>query len=696
MKKLFLFLMFIPFIVLAKGNDDVYIDSISLIEKSDNVIEKEQASIDELKIGINISMSDVGDSIKYKVVLKNDSNIDYEISYSSKNNETDYFKYDLVSKDDSFVVKAKSSKEFELTIKYDKAILNKDFSDGIFKENQTMLIDLSNKGVNPNTKAINILIISILLLISLILFLYFYKKYKKIEILSLIFLLLIPFAVKAYNKLEVILNCQIEVRKEMVKECTYDGPLEVGAVYRDGNFLYHYRQHDTSIFEGGWEDFPEDYEDGWGFIYLGGYNSWNGENYDDTIETNSVCTTINGKPIVSAFGAFVDANLDIIDFSTFDTSHIVDMTAMFSSAEATKEIDFSGFDTSNTKDMYLLFEDAKIPRIDLSTWDTSNATVLMDMFARTETNYLDVSSFTFNNASYLSAMFSGIKIPELDLSSWDTSNILGMREMFSGVEMDDLNISNFNWKSISGDEYDGIYRMFANAKFNTLTLGEVNLDKAEYFNGVFSDSEIHSLDVESINIPKVKFMDGTFYNATIDNLDMSKFTNANSLNTMRSTFHSYRGDTINFIGFDTPNLSSLDSTFQEAQLETLDLSALDTSSVTSMFSTFKESKIKNLKINSSNKLTSTLRMFEGAEIDELDLSEFDTSNVTNMNYMFSRIKIPVLNLESFTLNSSVNMGYMFNSCEIEEGYAKDQASANKYNSVGTTKIPDSVRFIVRQ
>ena len=75
---IFFITVLIPFIVNAEtcDMDKISIDSVTMNEKSDNVVEIDNATINRNIINVNLSMLDVGDSIEYKVLVKNRDNKD--------------------------------------------------------------------------------------------------------------------------------------------------------------------------------------------------------------------------------------------------------------------------------------------------------------------------------------------------------------------------------------------------------------------------------------------------------------------------------------------------------------------------------------------------------------------------------------------------------------------------------------------
>ena len=92
---IFLVLMFMPFVVNAEtcDTDKISIDSITLEENFDNVEELEEARVNGKNINLNLSMSEVGDNVKYKITVKNDSNEDFD--FGKTISQEVYVKHDI-------------------------------------------------------------------------------------------------------------------------------------------------------------------------------------------------------------------------------------------------------------------------------------------------------------------------------------------------------------------------------------------------------------------------------------------------------------------------------------------------------------------------------------------------------------------------------------------------------------------------
>ena len=215
-----LVLMLMPFMVNAESCnlDKISIDSIFLDEKSDNVEELEAASVNDKNINLNLSMLEVGDNIKYKIVVKNDSNEDYELDKNSFNVSSDYIDYTLEPNDDSNIVKANSSKIVYLKVEYKNEVPDEAFESGTYIDNKSMIVNLSTENLintlkNPNTGDSILLVSFFVLLIGGISFIIFRKtKYTKFMILVIGTAIIIPMSVYAICNYKIGIMSNITIK----------------------------------------------------------------------------------------------------------------------------------------------------------------------------------------------------------------------------------------------------------------------------------------------------------------------------------------------------------------------------------------------------------------------------------------------------------------------------------------------------
>ena len=148
-KIILFFLLFIPFIVKA---DDVSIKSIELIENNTEQEMIEQPTINGLNINFKLKFSKLNESVKYKVIITNNSKKDYEIANETKFSDKEYIKYDLVYTNDAKVLKANSNQELIITITYNKEVPFESFVNGVYTDNNDLALELTNNQTNPYTK----------------------------------------------------------------------------------------------------------------------------------------------------------------------------------------------------------------------------------------------------------------------------------------------------------------------------------------------------------------------------------------------------------------------------------------------------------------------------------------------------------------------------------------------------------------
>ena len=219
--------------------------------------------------------------------------------------------------------------------------------------------------------------------------------------------------------------------------CTFDGELNQGAKYVNGQYTYSYKQENRG---GDWLKIEKD---GWGVTLT--------DKTSTSPITSKLCTYINNKPIVSMSYMFTGSAATSIDLSSFDTSNVTNMSLMFADSSATS-LDLSSFDTSKVTDMSYMLYNIEASNIDLSGFNTSNVTNMDSMFAHTKAINLDLSSFDTSKVFDMSGMFANSKVINLNLGSFNTKNVTNMSSMFSGTELSSLNISSFDTSNVTNME----------------------------------------------------------------------------------------------------------------------------------------------------------------------------------------------------------------------------------------------------
>ena len=212
----------VPFMVFAESkvenidhSGDVYIASSELIKASDGVEEIEKPTLKDLNVKFNIRFSEVNQSIEYKLIIKNTSNKDYNISTDNSFNKSNYITYNFKYDDGSDIIKANSEEEMLVIITYTKEVPDNKLTDGKFIEDNAMSLNLSDEITNPSTilqrYGVNILLIIITCVVA-----FYFLKTKNIKNslkVLLLGLMLIPLTARSLDSIKVTIDSHVEVEK---------------------------------------------------------------------------------------------------------------------------------------------------------------------------------------------------------------------------------------------------------------------------------------------------------------------------------------------------------------------------------------------------------------------------------------------------------------------------------------------------
>ncbi len=221
-------------IVFAASN--VEIDNVELVSKSKNTIINGEPTFKGLEINYNISFQNPGDSVKYKVTIKNKSNLDYKIADDTQFSKSNYIKYEYETSKD---LKAKSSTEVLLTITYNKEISKDKFKNGKYIESNTAVVKLLNNEKNPETSSFNIILTIATISLIIVLSLRLIKKnryIKRLIIITMFSIASIPIITKAIEEIKLTINVKVEI-------------VNASSASSDAEFKVVYVYDEYSIFE---------------------------------------------------------------------------------------------------------------------------------------------------------------------------------------------------------------------------------------------------------------------------------------------------------------------------------------------------------------------------------------------------------------------------------------------------------------
>lgn len=161
---------------------------------------------------------------------------------------------------------------------------------------------------------------------------------------------------------------------------------------------------------------------------------------------------------VGCFATVFDGtNFRNIDISNWDSKNATSCHAMFKGCNNTKTINISNFNTSKIEKLSMMFEgcDKLETIIGLNTFDTTNCYDFSNVFANCPNlqNIKDIEDWYMSKANNLSGMFLNCeKIDYINLTKWDVSNVTNMQSMFCNSSFNG-DISTWNVENVKKNEF---------------------------------------------------------------------------------------------------------------------------------------------------------------------------------------------------------------------------------------------------
>ncbi len=226
MKKLFYILTILVLSLIITptifAKDGVAIESYELVDNSKTTTELSPPKINGLNISFDLGFVKVNDYAKYKIVVNNPTDNEYEISKDSDFNISNYITYKYEFEENDRIVPAKSKTTLFITITYSKMVPDEKLSNNKYVEDNNMAISLSTdmssiskEEKNPNTASGLLLLCVLALSIVLLSLLLFGKTKKKKYFATMIMaLLLIPATIFALEKLQIKVETKITIEKK--------------------------------------------------------------------------------------------------------------------------------------------------------------------------------------------------------------------------------------------------------------------------------------------------------------------------------------------------------------------------------------------------------------------------------------------------------------------------------------------------
>ena len=223
MKKILLLLIifFLPVLVNAETCDtsNIKIKSVSLVDKVGSAEEVNKPTFSKLEANTDVRFKSVGDSIHYRIVVKNDSYKEFVLDKPDMNSK--YITYTYMYNDHSSTVKARSEKTVDLVITYKNEVPDELLDTG-YTENKKINLSLSGDSkktiINPKTNSIIVILLILIFIVIALLVIEFNGRKTKLTLLF-IMLLMIPTSIYAFCKANITTNSKVEVAGDKLEFC---------------------------------------------------------------------------------------------------------------------------------------------------------------------------------------------------------------------------------------------------------------------------------------------------------------------------------------------------------------------------------------------------------------------------------------------------------------------------------------------
>ena len=273
-KKLLLIIALFALLLLPikiKAAENIEIKSIEIVEQTEEGIEKSKPTFENLKVYFDLNFKNINDSIKYKVVLKNNDEQDYEVEETTKKSGDNYLEYKTTYEGTNNIVKTGEEKTIYITVTYVEEVPIDKFVDGAYHAQNNIKILFNSKEKNPNTLVYGLVAVAgPVLVLSLIILIVSKNKMAKLMSIAITGMLIIPLVGIALEKIEIEIASEITIQPT-VKEFVLNYRTDCHML-RSATALPTFAKYESEYEAGmNWEDFansefytealPEEVED---------------------------------------------------------------------------------------------------------------------------------------------------------------------------------------------------------------------------------------------------------------------------------------------------------------------------------------------------------------------------------------------------------------------------------------------------
>ena len=676
-----LFIMLLPFIVKADSCDveKVTIESITMEESTGNASEKSNATVTNNNINLDLSMNNVGDSVTYKVDVRNDSDEDMIVDEDAFNViESDYIKYSLDS-EESVLVKSKTKKAIFLKIEYKNKVPATMMTNEGYKEEEDLTLSLSAKEtsiieeiINPKTGDIRVIIVATILVISIFAYLIFSKE-KPLTMVIIGMILIIPVMTYAVCEIEINIKAKIEINKiaEFDTGIIVNNKMQILADNKDN--IKSFNRSNTLP-----ENIKTIVDDS-----LLEFNNLVVSDDELNIEIDRLKTESKIYHTEQQNGTIVYCSIDSYErpYCYNDNNIINSLRNVFVLLVKNQDSDEYNYLVYNyDTDGFILVDETEF-RIKLKKhmFDEKKNQLLKNVLSSDNSDYIIYgwyddnkiyyycendkvylnpnSSFMFYNAFYVESL-PGIE-------NVDTSHVVNMASLFDGMAYSsstiDIDLSNWNTSKVTNMKYMFSYVGDVATTMNIRGISNFDtskvIDMSHMFNNTGFSVQAFDLDLSNWDTSNVRTMESMFSNTgvrssswnvgNIGDWDVSNVTNMSGM--FLDAADNSTSVSLDLSGWNTSNVTDMSRMFYFYGYRSteyyLNVSNWNTSKVTDMHDMFNRAgnsattwSIDGLTSFDTSKVTNMNNMFafagSNAPIIDLDISRWNTSKVTSMFHMF--------------------------------------------------------------
>ncbi len=215
----------------------------------------------------------------------------------------------------------------------------------------------------------------------------------------------------------------------------------------------------------------------------------------------------------------------------------------------------------------------------------------------------------------------------------------------------------------------------------TIDIDEFDTSGTQYFGSMFSGcNKLKNIDLSNWDFSNAISMSSMFYACTsADEIILPKGSHDNLTNTYRLFYRCDGLKNIDLSDFKLTNVTNMSEMFYGcSSMQNLDLSGTDVQKVQNLKYFFYQCMaLKNVDLSSfrTTDLTNMYGMFwDCIALESVNLSSFDTRNVTDMSLLFRRCQsLEEVDLSSFSSDSVTTKNQVFMGCsKLKTIYASDQ------------------------